>query len=255
MPCGVKISKLGFSPHVGLAYRATSTFVIRAGFGIAIDPYDVAGRGVRTNYPLMIAQNYVGANTYTPVGNWALGIPTIVPPDYGNGTIPVPATVVVHAIPKDINRGYVESRNFTIQKEFAHGFVAQAGYVGTLVIRQFSQVDLNSGQVLGAGDDAVHIGPAGVEVPGDGLVGILQRLHVGIGELQDTHRLIAAADRVAPQADVLDDRDDAGEQARAEHLHEAGIVHVCGALGGVQAEVADDLAFRFHDPANRAFGL
>ena len=129
--CGVKISKLGFSPHVGLAYRATSTFVIRAGFGIAIDPYDIAGRGVRTNYPLMIAQNFQGANTLTPVGNWAQGIPAITPPDYGNGTLPVPPTVVVHAIPRDIRRGYVESRNFTLQKEFAHGFVAQAGYVGT----------------------------------------------------------------------------------------------------------------------------
>jgi hypothetical protein len=31
------------------------------------------------------------------------------------------------------------------------GGVAQAGYVGTLVIRQFIQSDLNAGQVLGAG--------------------------------------------------------------------------------------------------------
>jgi hypothetical protein len=59
--------------------------------------------------------------------------------------------VVVHAIPKDLKRGYVESRNLTVQKEFPHGFVAQAGYVGTLVIRQFSLIDLNAGQVLGAG--------------------------------------------------------------------------------------------------------
>jgi hypothetical protein len=149
--CGVGISKLGFSPHAGLAYRASSTLVIRAGYGIARDSYDIAARGVRTNYPLMIAQNFQGATTYAPVGNWSQGIPTIAPPDYGNGIIPVPATVVVHAIPKDIRRGYVESRNFTIQKEFRHGFVAQAGYVGTLVIRQFSLVDLNAGQVLGAG--------------------------------------------------------------------------------------------------------
>jgi hypothetical protein len=149
--CGVSISPWGFSPHLGIAYRATGTLVIRAGFGIARDSYDIAARGVRTNYPLMIAQNYTGATTFTAVNNWTQGIPTIVPPDYGNGIIPVPGTVVVHAIPKDIRRGYVESRNFTVQKEFRHGFVAQAGYVGTLVIRQFSLVDLNAGKVLGAG--------------------------------------------------------------------------------------------------------
>ena len=149
--CGVSTSKLGFSPHVGIAYRATSSFVIRAGFSIARDPYDIGPRGVRTNYPLMIATNYQGANTYTPVGNWAQGIPAITPPDYGAGIIPVAPAVVVHSIPKDLNRGYIESRNFTLQKEFFHGWVVQAGYVGTLVIRQFGQIDLNAGQVPGKG--------------------------------------------------------------------------------------------------------
>ena len=149
--CGVSMSKFGFSPHVGIAYRAGSTFVIRAGFGITRDPYDIGPRGVRTNYPLMIANNYQGANTYLPIENWELGIPTITPPDYGNGIIPVPKTVVVHSIPRDVNRGYIESRNFTLQKEFGQGLVAQASYVGTLVIHQFSEIDLNAGQVPGTG--------------------------------------------------------------------------------------------------------
>jgi hypothetical protein len=149
--CGVSTSKLGFSPHIGIAYRASNSFVIRAGFGITRDPYDIGPRGVRTNYPLMIATNYQGANSYTPVSNWALGIPAIVPPDYGNGIISVPATVVVHSIPKDIKRGYIESRNFTLEKEFGQGWVVQAGYVGTLVVRQFSQIDLNAGQIPGTG--------------------------------------------------------------------------------------------------------
>jgi hypothetical protein len=58
---------------------------------------------------------------------------------------------VVHAIPKDLNRGYIQSRNFTLQKEFGHGFMIQAGYVGTLVIRQFTKIDMNAGQIPGAG--------------------------------------------------------------------------------------------------------
>jgi Carboxypeptidase regulatory-like domain/TonB dependent receptor len=149
--CGVSTTKLGFSPRVGFAYRATDTLVIRAAFSIARDPYDIGPRGVRTNYPLMIATNYQGANTYTPAENWAQGIPTIVPPAYGNGIIPVPTSVVVHSIPQDLNRGYIESRNFAVQKEFGQGWIVQAGYVGTLIIRQFASIDLNAGQIPGAG--------------------------------------------------------------------------------------------------------
>ena len=149
--CGVSTSKLGFSPRIGLTFRASNSFVIRAAFAISRDPYDIGPRGVRTNYPLMIATNYQGANTYQAVGNWSAGIPSIVPPDFGNGTLNVPPTVVVHAIPKDINRGYIQSRNFTLQKQFGQGWIVQASYVGTLVIHQFSEIDLNAGQVIGAG--------------------------------------------------------------------------------------------------------
>ena len=63
----------------------------------------------------------------------------------------MPPTVVVHAIPKDIKRGYIQSRNFTVQKQFGQGWIVQASYVGTLVVHQFSEIDLNAGQVIGAG--------------------------------------------------------------------------------------------------------
>jgi hypothetical protein len=149
--CGVSTSKLGFSPRIGMTFRATNSFVIRAAFAISRDPYDIGPRGVRTNYPLMIAANYQGANTYQPVENWSLGIPAITPPDFGSGILNVPSTIVVHAIPKDIRRGYIESWNFTLQKQFGQSWIVQASYVGTLVIRQFSEIDLNAGQVLGAG--------------------------------------------------------------------------------------------------------
>ena len=97
-----------------LAYRATSSFVIRAGFGIALDPYDIAGRGVRTNYPLMIAQNFQGANTYTPVGNWAQGKGVRRPPDAistaapdARPAVPRPSGVAVRRADCRVRRGAV----------------------------------------------------------------------------------------------------------------------------------------------------
>lgn len=149
--CGVQMPKLGFSPRAGIAYSLTNSLVIRAGYGLARDPYDIGPRGVRTNYPNMIAQNYSGANTFTPYENWALGIPSITPPDWGNGILSVPSSVVVHVIPKDFHRGYIETRNLTIQKQFKDSVSLEVGYVGTLVIHQILKTDLNAGQIPGAG--------------------------------------------------------------------------------------------------------
>ncbi|MDP2991555.1 MAG: TonB-dependent receptor, partial [Kiritimatiellota bacterium] len=47
--CGVEISKRMFAPRFGLAYRATSSFVIRAGYGITNDPYVIL-EPLRANY-------------------------------------------------------------------------------------------------------------------------------------------------------------------------------------------------------------
>ena len=40
--CGVKVPKRDFSPRLGIAWRATPTFVMRAGFGINFDPNPLA---------------------------------------------------------------------------------------------------------------------------------------------------------------------------------------------------------------------
>src|SRR5438132_13353147 len=49
--CGVAISNTNFAPRFGIAYRATNTFVIRAGYGITYDPLNLA-RPLRAHYPV-----------------------------------------------------------------------------------------------------------------------------------------------------------------------------------------------------------
>ena len=39
--CGVQMSKRYFAPRLGIAYRASSGFVVRAGYGITYDPFSV----------------------------------------------------------------------------------------------------------------------------------------------------------------------------------------------------------------------
>jgi hypothetical protein len=151
--CGTQVSKRLFAPRVGLAYRLTNTFVLRAGYGITNDPYEPLN-GSRANYPLLIAldqRNFKG--DLFPVSTLASGIPRVTPPDQGSGIIDIPSDVGFVSLPRKINRGYVQSWNLTLQKELKYGFVGQLSYVATRQVRMMSEYfDINAGQVIGAGD-------------------------------------------------------------------------------------------------------
>jgi hypothetical protein len=139
---GVEMSRKLFAPRVGVAYRAGGKWVFRSGFGINTDPYPLA-RPLRTNYPILISMTIPSANTFQFVGRTEDGIPPIVFPDLGDGAIPIPASVTLRTLNKQFKRGYVESFNFTVQRELKFGFVGQAAYVGTRGIRQQAYQELN----------------------------------------------------------------------------------------------------------------
>ena len=167
--CGVSISKTQFVPRVGLAYRATPTFVVRAGYGITNEPYNLAD-DLRTNYPVLIPL-YVTADSYqaagvldsvslrnAPLGSPGLpiGIPLPALPNLSTGKVPLLPNVALATTGSTVQRGYIQSWNFTLEKEFPHEWVAQAGYVATRTIRQLGFLDLNAES---------PVGPAGC-VPG-----------------------------------------------------------------------------------------
>jgi hypothetical protein len=150
--CGVQISKRLFAPRVGFAYRATDTLVVRAGYGITIDPYE-AMEPIRNNYPISIPTNITNPRgNLFGAGTLAAGIPAITVPSNGNGILPLPTDVVYEGYPsRKFDRGYIQSWNFTIQKQLRWGFTAQAGYVATRQVRLLGFLDTNAGQVIGAG--------------------------------------------------------------------------------------------------------
>lgn len=153
--CGVSVSKTMFVPRIGVTYRATPTFVIRAGYGITNEPYNLAD-DLRTNYPVLIPL-YVSADSYqaagaldtaslrnAPVGSiLPVGIPLPTVPDTSSGGVPLLPNVALATTPTNLQRGYIQSWNFTLEKEFPHAWVAQAGYVATRTIRQIGFLDLN----------------------------------------------------------------------------------------------------------------
>jgi hypothetical protein len=154
--CGVSISKTMFVPRVGLAYRVTPTFVARAGYGITNEPYNLAD-DLRTNYPVLIPL-YVTADSYqaagvldstslqnSPVGSTLpVGIPLPVLPDESSGEVPALPNVAVATTGTNVQRGYIQSWNVTLEKQLPREWVAQAGYVATRTIRQLGFLDLNA---------------------------------------------------------------------------------------------------------------
>jgi outer membrane receptor protein involved in Fe transport len=151
--CGYNIEQKNVSPRIGLAYRPTETTVIRAGFGINYDPYPLAFvRDMLTNYPedLLLTVNPTVA-TYGPATQLKDGIPAIQVPDLSSGRVSVPVQYATRSLPDKVVRGYIESWNFSLQKQIQGGWMAQAAYVGSRQLKINERLDLNAGQVPGAG--------------------------------------------------------------------------------------------------------
>jgi hypothetical protein len=150
--CGYNISWKNFSPRVGLAWRPSETLVIRAGYGINYDPQPLAFvRDLIGNYPATLNLSVSGPTTFEPYGPLKNGIPAIVVPDISSGIVPVPGSYAARALTQNVRRGYIQSFNFTMQKQLRGGFTAQAGYVASRQIHISQILNLNAGQVLGAG--------------------------------------------------------------------------------------------------------
>jgi len=147
---GVSVSKRLFAPRIGLAYRLDDQTVVRAGYGINIDPQVLARPFLNGVYPMEISRSYQAANTYVPVGLLKSGIPPDPVWDLGTGIISIPDEVSTKTLETDYRRGYIESFNFTMQRQLPSKFVAQAAYVGTCTIRKPTYVNINAAP-LGTG--------------------------------------------------------------------------------------------------------
>lgn len=139
---GVDVGKGQLAPRAGFAYRLDEKTVVRAGFGISVDPNNF--RAMRDAYPAIIALSITGPTTYQQAGTLTTGIPPVARPDISGGTLVLPNNISTTTFKKDFNRGYIESFNFTIQRELGGGFNLQGAYVGTRAIRHTDAVNVNA---------------------------------------------------------------------------------------------------------------
>jgi len=146
--CGIKTQKDLFGPHVGAAYRILPSLVIRAGGSIDTEQFNI-GRDAIYNFPEQ--ESYTALTTgYTPYGSLATGVPSFTTPNYQAGIIPLPTGASFYSLPQNIQRGYIESWNLSVQKELGP-WLAQAAYVANASVKQHMRYDINYAPVLGAG--------------------------------------------------------------------------------------------------------
>jgi hypothetical protein len=138
----VNVGNGNWGPRIGLAYRLNDKTVLRAGYGISVDPNSY--RAMRDAYPATIGESIAGATSFQAAGTLATGIPAIIGPNLsGNAPIILPTTITTTTYPANYHRGYIESLNFTIQRELAKDFTAQAAYVMTKAIRHTDDININ----------------------------------------------------------------------------------------------------------------
>ena len=156
---GVDVGSGQFLPRVGLAYRLTSSTVVRTGYGITADSNN--WRDFRNAYPANLfidnitgnanavaVASLTGLNATVATGAKTLpsGVVLTPLPNLSSGVIPLPTNVGTTTIPQPFRRGYIHNFNFMVEQEWK-GFVLNTGYVGARGIRPLVQLNMNASRV------------------------------------------------------------------------------------------------------------
>jgi hypothetical protein len=148
---GISVDSVFVTPRVGLAFRINDKTVIRSGYGMNIDPLPFS-RPLRGFYPLTIAETFQLNTAFESPGTLSQGIPNISTPDISSGNIPLPPGIAMRSPYSYINRGYVQSWNFTIERKLAAAMTGSVAYVGTQSTNMLGDRDINAAP-LGAGNN------------------------------------------------------------------------------------------------------
>jgi hypothetical protein len=149
--CGISVSHKLFAPSVGIAYRPTEKFVIRAGYALNPSQYNM-GMSQMQAYPGEVQLDEVAVNPYAYVGQLHTGLPQILAVQGTNSVYPIlknTGNLTAVNSQKNYVRGYVESYNFTVQRELPGDMIGSIGYVGTHAVHLQVAVPLNYGQLGG----------------------------------------------------------------------------------------------------------
>jgi hypothetical protein len=143
---GYEVSKSLFAPRVGFAFKVDDKTVIRSGYGMTYNPLPFS-RPLRGLYPATITSSNAAADPFGILNTLDQGIPEVPVPDVSSGVINLPRGVDMG--PRSpwggmINRGYIQSWNFTVERRMPWNIIGSAAYVGTQTVNQLGDRDINA---------------------------------------------------------------------------------------------------------------
>jgi hypothetical protein len=142
---GLSVSHKLFAPRIGLAYRLGEKTVLRAGYGINIDPLPFS-RPLRGWYPLVINADNTAPNSFAAASTFEKGVPNAVGPDLTTGIVPLPSNISERSpYAGEIHRGYVQTWNFTLEHKLPMNVVTSVAYVGMHSVHLLADYDINAG--------------------------------------------------------------------------------------------------------------
>ena len=140
-----------FNPRLGLSYRLNEKTVIRAGFGISIQP--LADFSYGYNFPIRTTEQYLATDAFSIGGRMVTGFPAPPAQFYpASGIIEnVPLSQAFTIFSKNLREGYIQSWNFAVQRALPMKFVFDIAYVGNQAVKNYSFRDINASPVLNSG--------------------------------------------------------------------------------------------------------
>ena len=145
----IKTQFSNFAPRVGIAYRFLEKTVARTGYGISYVPITLntlANQNYGSQLNLSITGTTASFVARDANGNpitLSTGIPAADRLDLTSGIVTPPNNVTVGVVNPNAKRGYIQSYNFTVERDF-WGYIASVGYVGSRGTHLPGTVNLNS---------------------------------------------------------------------------------------------------------------
>ena len=161
--CGIDVEKNLFTPRLGIAYRPTEDFVIRAGYSRNPQSNNPGRQQMvpAQSFPQTIVITEEAPNNLTAVGSLSQGPPVVQPADQSSGVLVLPRGAGVNTYRDEYVRGKISSWNVSAQKALGSRMSATIAYVANRQNGMTRNLNLNYGR-LGGGSASLPFFPLGI---------------------------------------------------------------------------------------------
>ena len=140
-----------WAPRLGVAYRLRSGTILRAGYGVTIDPTYPDDKWAFA-FPVKQNNAFFAENSYLAAGSMAAGFPPPMPAQIPDSGIINPAPKQNYlALRKDLRQGYLQAWNVTVQQALPWKFALDAGYVANHALGVLINRNINASMIPGSG--------------------------------------------------------------------------------------------------------